>query len=215
MNNSQAVVPSASSGVRRFGWLPGGVVLALAVWVLADPLWVGGVFALALVGIAVGAVVWGLSLPRPSSGAGSRQGGLDLAAALALVLAVPVLVWWLVGDLSFDTDTPDYLVRPLPLSAQQETAAGMTALAVGSAAVAVLLRRGSVLRWPAARLPLAALVVAGVLAGFGWRVVTYGGVGVNIGGGLYLWFVAPLVVALTGWGLGRGARLARWSAGSD
>lgn len=213
MNARHHPAPSSAPRLRRYGWLPGGVGLALAMWLLNDPLGADGVLALALAGVALGAAVWGLFLPRPTTAPGERQGWLDLAAALALVLAVPVVVWWLVGDLSFDgAEEVDHLVRPLPLTGQQETAAGVTALVLGLAAVAVLVRPGSVLRWRAARLPLATLLAAGVLAGFGWRVVTYGGVGVNIGGALYLWFVAPLVAALVGWGLGRAYRLTRWSA---
>ncbi len=35
----------------------------------------------------------------------------------------------------------------------------------------------------------------------GWRVVTSGGVGANIGGGLLIFFGGPLVVAVLVWSL--------------
>jgi hypothetical protein len=54
---------------------------------------------------------------------------------------------------------------------------------------------------------LVPLVVAGLIVGSGWRVVTAGGAPDNIGAGLVVLFGGPVVVALTLWAMGRGAWL--------
>ncbi|TDC35953.1 hypothetical protein E1211_15025 [Micromonospora sp. 15K316] len=40
------------------------------------------------------------------------------------------------------------------------------------------------------------LVGAGILVGFGWQVMTAGGIGANIGAGLIVIFGGPILVAL-------------------
>ncbi len=60
-------------------------------------------------------------------------------------------------------------------------------------------RRASAdLRWLAVVLPLLA---AAVLLGWGWRVLTAGVIGANIGAGLVVAFGGPLVVAALLWSL--------------
>ena len=82
--------------------------------------------------------------------------------ALALVLAVPVAAWWLVGDLSTVPASmgPDYAFRPWPISPAAARAAGIGSLAVGGIAVAALgwaaVQRRLDARWWAVLVPLLA-----------------------------------------------------------
>ena len=63
-----------------------------------------------------------------------------MAAALGLVLAVPVATWWLVGDLSTVPVSAgrDYAFRPWPIGPVVARAAGAGSLVVGAVAVVVL-----------------------------------------------------------------------------
>lgn len=127
-----------------------------------------------------------------------------MAPALALVLAVPVATWWLVGDLSTVPASmgPDYAFRPWPIGPAVARAAGIGSLAVGGMAVAALgwasLRRSLAARWWAVLVPLLA---AGFIAGAGWRVMTAGVIGANIGAGFVIMFGGPLVLGLVIWAL--------------
>lgn len=119
-------------------------------------------------------------------------------AAVALVLATPLAVWSLVGDLSAtEFDDLDYIWRAPDLPVAVDVALGVVSVAVVLASAAVLLgglRRGHVRRqWSATVVPLC---VAGALLGYGGRVVTAGGIGANIGGGLMVMFAGPLILAL-------------------
>lgn len=121
-----------------------------------------------------------------------------VTAAVSLVLATPVAVWWVVGDVSSKGfDDLDYMVRPVELPSVVEAVIGGLAVVLVIVCGAVLghaLYRGRVRRaWSATVVPLFA---AGVVVGAGWRVVTAGGIGANIGGGLVVLFGGPLVVAL-------------------
>ena len=121
-----------------------------------------------------------------------------VTAAVTLVLATPVAVWWAVGDVSSKGfDDLDYMVRPVQLAPLVEAVIGGVAVVLVVASAAVLghaLYRGRVRRaWSATVIPLCA---AGAVVGAGWRVVTAGGIGANIGGGLVVLFGGPLVVAL-------------------
>lgn len=121
-----------------------------------------------------------------------------VTAAVTLVLATPVAVWWAVGDVSSKGfDDLDYMVRPIELPPVVEAVVGGLAVVLVVVCAAVLghaLYRGRVRReWSATVLPLCA---AGAVVGAGWRVVTGGGIGANIGGGLVVLFGGPLVVAL-------------------
>jgi hypothetical protein len=136
--------------------------------------------------------------------------GLVLAAAIAYSLAVPVVTWWLVGDQSTVplSARPDYVIRPFRISPALERALGLMSVLVFSAAVAVLtrasLRHGLDLRWWSV---LGPLLPAGVLLGFGWRVLTAGVIGANIGAGLFIFVAGPVIVALLGWAVFRSITL--------
>jgi len=142
--------------------------------------------------------------------AGAREAGvrwLVLAAAVVLVLAVPVAAWWLIGDryssLSVGPD-PGWVVRPFPVSPAAERTAGRGSLPAAVVAAAWLtwasLRHGFDLRWWSVIGPL---VLAGIVVGFGWRVLTARVAGANIGAGCLILSGGPVVAALLGWAVTR------------
>jgi hypothetical protein len=142
-------------------------------------------------------------------------------AAVALVVAVPVATWWLVGDqtdpdfkrrLQADGDPairagldPDYMFRPLDIAPATERTVGGVAVALVVAALVVLVGA-----WLTGRLHVGWWGVLGVLSlvgagcGWGWRVMTAAVSGANIGGGLVLMFGVPIGLGLVG--------VARWGA---
>lgn len=125
---------------------------------------------------------------------GPRQG---LVAAGALVLATPGAAWWLTGDLSEPISDPDYLVRPIALPDSVEFALGLGSVVLALASLAVLVHlfwtRALDRKWLP---PIVFLVVAGAIVGWGWRVITAGVGGANIGGGIVVLFGGPLVIVL-------------------
>lgn len=126
------------------------------------------------------------------------------AAALGLVLAVPVATWWLVGDLSTVPVSAgrDYAFQPWPIGPVVARAAGTGSLVVGAVAVVVLgwaaARRVMDIRWWAVLVPLA---VAGFMAGEGWRVMTAGVIGANIRAASVVFLGGPIVLVLVVWAL--------------
>jgi hypothetical protein len=131
--------------------------------------------------------------------AGERPARWPAVAMVALIVAVPVATWWAVGDLSTDLPDPDYQIRPVAIGHTTEQVAGVTAAVLAVAAVVTLIHAGRAGRfdrrwWPV----LVELMVAGTLCGAGWRVLTAGVIGANIGAGLVLWVGAPIVAALVG-----------------
>jgi hypothetical protein len=134
-------------------------------------------------------------------------------AAVALVVAMPVATWWLVGDLTepdfkrrlqADGDPairagldPDYMFRPFDIAPATERAAGVVAVVLVVAAFVVLL-----LAWRTGRLHVGWWGVLGVLSlvgagcGWGWRVMTAAVSGANIGGAMVLYLGGPLGLGL-------------------
>ena len=135
-----------------------------------------------------------------------------VAPALILVLAMPVAAWWLAGDQSTVPTSmdPDYAFRPWRIGPVAARAAGIGSLAAGGAAAAVLigvtLRRRLDVRWWAVLVPLLA---AGYIAGAGWRVMTAGVIGANIGAGLVVLAGGPIVLGLLIWALAFSVHLSR------
>ncbi|MDQ3570584.1 MAG: hypothetical protein M3396_08185 [Actinomycetota bacterium] len=118
--------------------------------------------------------------------------------AVVLVVAFPVAVAWVIGDLSTTDDPrPDYAIRPPDIPPAMEHALGAFSLVAVVASTAALV-------WAWRREPprpgwlsvLVPLVVAGAIAGLGWRVMTAGVIGANIGAGLTVLFGTPVVIAL-------------------
>lgn len=117
-----------------------------------------------------------------------------MAIAAALVLATPLAVWGLVGDLSETRfDDLDYLLKvPQPPRAL-ELVAGAVALATMVASVVALVGAGVGRRWSAT---VVLLCVAGALLAYSGRVITAGVIGANIGAGLVMFFVVPTALLL-------------------
>lgn len=128
-----------------------------------------------------------------------------LLPSLLLVLATPVAVWWLIGDLT-DSEARrlaaegvalDYAVRPVGLGPAGDRIVGVLACVAAAIALGVLVRstlvRGLDARWWTVLLPL---VAAGALVGFAGRIVTAGGIGTNIGAGLTVLVGGPVLVVL-------------------
>jgi hypothetical protein len=126
-------------------------------------------------------------------------------AVTALLVSVPVVAWWLPGDLTSekskalaaDGEVLDHMVDPLPLGSTAELVIGIVAGLVLIAAAVVLIRatmaRQIDPRW---WIVLGPLCAAGAVVGFGWRMITAGGIGANVGGGLTLLFGLPIVAVL-------------------
>jgi hypothetical protein len=153
------------------------------------------------------------TLPDPGSTGGPERipaRWAAAAAALGLVLAVPVATWWLVGDLSTVPVSAgrDYAFQPWPIGPVVARAAGAGSLVMGAVAVVVLgwaaVRRVVDIRWWAVLGPLA---VAGFIAGAGWRVMTAGVIGANIGAAFVVLLGGPIVLVLVVWALAFAAYL--------
>jgi hypothetical protein len=181
------------------------------------------VFALLLAGAGAGvaaALAAGGAAPARAAGgvvggvAGPQQAGvrwLVLAGAVVLVLAVPVAAWWLIGDrysALYPSPISSSVIRPFPISPAAERAAGTGAVLAAIVAATWLtwasLRHGFDLRWWSV---LGPLLLAGILAGFGWRVLTARMDGANIGAGCLILSGGPVVAALLGWAVTRSLTL--------
>lgn len=127
---------------------------------------------------------------------------LATVAAVLIVLAVPVVTWWLVGDQSTTSrDNADYVLRPpFRFSSRVTRAVGAGALVVTVAAGAVLIVASAShsfdLKWWTVVGPL---LLLGILLGLGWRVLTAGVIGANIGAGLFMFLAGPVILAIVGW----------------
>ena len=122
------------------------------------------------------------------------------AAVAGVAASVPVLVWWAVGDVSAG---PDYQVGFYEIGATLGRIALLAAAVVLPVALADLARRQARGQFGWTGWVFILLVAAaGALAAFGWRVITAGVDGANIGGdGAAL--LGPVQVAglllLAGW----------------
>ncbi|MFD0315622.1 hypothetical protein [Streptomyces flavalbus] len=141
--------------------------------------------------------------------------GTLLTAASALVAAVPVAAWGLMGQQDAEGFAPaelDYAYRPLDIADGPAALLGAAALLVGGLAAALLVRASRAgrldVRWWQV---LGPLMVTGVVVGVGYRVLTAGVIGANIGAGLTMLFGVPVVASLVAWSLVRGVWLATHS----
>ncbi|MEV5544505.1 hypothetical protein AB0L13_47775 [Saccharopolyspora shandongensis] len=113
-----------------------------------------------------------------------------------MTVAVPVVIWYLVGDLSSPGFSPaqlDYVINPLPISPFVEHGLGILAMALIVASSWMLYRnqKNGLVRYPT-WIILGLLVATGLIVGFSWRVLTAGGIGANIGAGLMILFALPV-----------------------
>jgi hypothetical protein len=193
---------------RRWRYVPRELVAVIAL-----------LLAGAGAGVAAAVAAGGAAPARAAGGAvggvaGPQQAGvrwLVLAGAVALVLAVPVAAWWLIGD-RYSTLHPSPIsssvIRPFPISPAAERAAGRGAVLAAIVAATWLtwasLRHEFDLRWWSV---LGPLLLAGILAGFGWRVLTARMDGANIGAGCLILSGGPVVAALLGWAVTRSLTL--------
>ncbi len=117
------------------------------------------------------------------------------------VLLSPITTWWIVGDMSYQGDPDlDYMFKPLPLTRGQQVAIGATATILSVAALVTLVAgyRQGVVRRADLRVALPALLV-GAYCGVGWRVVTAGVIGANIGGALLVMSTPFFVLGMIVW----------------
>ena len=129
-----------------------------------------------------------------------------LPPAAGLVLTFPVATWWLVGDQSTVSASahPDFAFRPFDVSRGVEHAAGRASVLLAAAMLLLLVwftvRHLFDARWWSVLVPLMA---AGFITGAGWRVMSAGVIGANIGAGIVVLFGVPLVAALLVWAVAR------------
>lgn len=126
--------------------------------------------------------------------------------------SIAVLAWIAIGHRSVDDPHPDYVVHPPRIPLAVTWIAGIVAVVVAVAYVAVF-------AWAARRsassrqlLPVIGILAgAGVYAGLTGRVLTDGVIGANIGVGLLILFGGPAVLALLVFAAIRSLALARAS----
>ncbi len=135
---------------------------------------------------------------------------------MLIVVCVPFTTWWAVGDLSTTTDHPDHLLRPIPLTSAQESSIGWSATVLLGLSILVLvgLHRSGRRVDRTQLLVVAPLLALGLFLGVGYRIMTAGVVGANIGGGgvILTGFVCvPAMIVLSVWAAVRASRSARSS----
>ena len=135
-------------------------------------------------------------------------------AAVVLMTATPVGMWWLIGDqtqIPAEMD-PDYVVRPIEVDPVVEEAVGAGAAWAMFLALAwvswVTIRHRSQRRWWSVVL---LVLAAGYIIGVGLRAVTMGVIGANIGV-VVLWS-GPTIATLIAWAVVRAIDLLRSEAG--
>jgi hypothetical protein len=193
---------------RRWRYVPRELVAMIA-------LQLAGAGAGVAAALAVGGAGPARAAGHAVAGVAGRQDAaarwLVLAGAVVLVLAVPVVAWWRIGDrysTLYPSPISSSVIRPFRVSPAAERAAGGGAVLAAIVAAAWLtrasLRHEFDLRWWSV---LGPLLAAGILAGFGWRVLTARMDGANIGAGCVILSVGPAVAALLGWAVTRSLTL--------
>lgn len=130
-----------------------------------------------------------------------RSASLGLPAA-GIALATAILVWFAIGDVSFRGSGGlflDYEYGPYQVGPESGFfVVGVTVVvAIGALGILIRRTRRGVANWRS-WVVVAALSAGGALGAGGWRVLTAGGRGANIGGGFVLlvgpWLVSGLLV---------------------
>jgi len=115
-------------------------------------------------------------------------------AALALTVAAPVAVWFLIGQLR-EGNGADYIFRIPEMNRSLEVGLGLVALAAAMGGAVRLHRDGRLRRGGRWRVYLQSLS-GGVLFAVGLRIVTAASAGANIGGGMAMFFGPPIALYL-------------------
>ncbi|MDQ1681658.1 MAG: hypothetical protein QOC60_1229 [Frankiaceae bacterium] len=124
------------------------------------------------------------------------------------VILATATSWFLVGDQSTRPLYPQESNRPLTVSGSVARALGIAGLVLTPIAYAAVEREMRAGRLSGAWRPvLLSLSVIGVAAAWTWRVMTARVVGANIGAGLLLLFVVPLLAPAAAWAIGRAVTL--------
>lgn len=133
--------------------------------------------------------------PRTAAESTGVPSLLKSIAGCVLLIVTPVVSWWIVGDSPERVENPSYILRPQSLSTSTERTLGIGALVlwVGALVVLIASRRLIDVRKGAG---FACFVVSAAIVGGGYRVLTWGASGANLGGGLVVLFGVPLVVVL-------------------
>ena len=134
------------------------------------------------------------SVPRPSPEHGNPW--WVLLAAVTVVAAAPFAVWSWVGDQSRAGTDLDYIRHPPTLSTTQEWVlfVASTLAVILGVVVLVKARAKGATRPPILAVTAIVASYAGAV-GFGYRIVTAGVIGANIGGGLLLLAAPPVTIA--------------------
>ena len=122
----------------------------------------------------------------------------DRLSVAALVIASPFAAVWLIGDLSTVpvSSGRDYFIRPVVSSATVRDV-GIGCLAVAMICGVRLVRSAPITtRNRRAVWSLGVAILTGLLLAGGYRTVTAGVIGANIGAGIFVLFGLPMCVAL-------------------
>lgn len=131
--------------------------------------------------------------------AGTRTSRTARFASIALIAATMPAVYFVVGDLSEPGEARylDYVWKPPSWSNTTITVVGVLALVTMAISLATLIRERRDGRASRAVIKInAVLVIATALSAWSYRVMTAGGSGANIGAGLVMLFITPLVLSM-------------------
>lgn len=137
----------------------------------------------------------------PQHRPGADHTATNVIAAIGITVTTPVVTAWLLGDLS---EAPagvqgDYFIRPPDLGAGEHVIGALCAtidvIALGWLVHTSRSRRLDPRWW----FVIGALMAAGALIGFAWRVMTAASIGANIGVGLVVFFGGPILLGLLVW----------------
>lgn len=139
--------------------------------------------------------------PRPGATSEPRTPLSVVFAAIVLIATAPVVTWWVVGPQDEhvpgrNPDDYDRLFEPVRLGAQAELTVGLIATALAVAALARLVTASMHGRFdPRWWFTIIGFAAIGAGIGFGYRIVTAGVIGANIGGGIMILFGTPMILA--------------------
>jgi hypothetical protein len=127
-----------------------------------------------------------------------KSRSVRVVAAITSIIVMPLTAWWMIGDLSEKTSSPDYYIQPPYISHGTEQMIGWISLGLLLLSLFILVRSFKAL--PKIKKAWLGTLVkvwsAGVILALIWRVDTAGVVGANIGAGLATMVGLPIVMVL-------------------